>query len=120
MLHCLSIQLLMKSLMALIGGVLFYSLWLAALLLVRPTEGSILRSIAWMVAPLLTSLGFTVAVFLVERRTSLWRIYPWPLIGCILGSGVAYRFGPMLIVFGMLLAGTASVVLRELLTRRAI
>jgi hypothetical protein len=40
-------------------------------------------------------------------------IYRWPLVGCAIGAGVVYWFGPMLVVFGMLAAGTASVVLRE-------
>ena len=41
------------------------------------------------------------------------RILVWPLIGCAVGAGIVYWFGPMLIVFGMFVAGTASVALRE-------
>jgi hypothetical protein len=37
------------------------------------------------------------------------------MIGCAIGAAVVYWFGPMLIVFGMFAAGTASVALREVM-----
>jgi hypothetical protein len=43
----------------------------------------------------------------------------WPLIGCSLGAAAVFWFGPMLIVFGMFVAGTASVVVREVLLQLA-
>ncbi len=54
-------------------------------------------------------------VFLVrEGGMTFFQIYIWPLIGCSIGAGAVYWFGPMLIVFGMFVVGTASVALREM------
>ena len=66
--------------------------------------------------------GFAVGVTMAERlgkkgRTSFIRIYVWPLVGCAIGAAVVYPFGPMLIVFGMFAAGTASVLVREIVIR---
>ena len=47
------------------------------------------------------------------RKTRFFHILLWPLSGCAVGAGVVYWFGPMLIVFGMFAAGTASVIIRE-------
>jgi len=42
-----------------------------------------------------------------------FRIFVWPLFGCALGAIAVYWYGPMLIVFSMLAAEAASIVLRE-------
>ncbi len=39
--------------------------------------------------------------------------YKWCLAGCVIGAGIVWVFGPMLIVFGMFAIGTLSVVLHE-------
>jgi hypothetical protein len=67
-----------------------------------------------------TAAGFALGVTIVERltrtsRTRFLRIFVWPLIGCALGAGAVYWFGPMLIVFGMFAVGAASIVLREVI-----
>ena len=49
------------------------------------------------------------------RKSKILDILKWPLIGCTIGAGVVYWFGPMLVVFGMFAAGTAGIVLRETL-----
>jgi hypothetical protein len=94
-----------------------YALWLAAFLLAPGLEGFL-----WLLAPAVTALGFAAGMALFERlagtgRTPFLRLYAWPLAGCALGALVVYGFGPMLIVFGMLGAGTASVLAREVALR---
>jgi hypothetical protein len=96
-----------------LGGGLFYSLWLVAFL-----ESSILQIAMWFLAPVVTAVGYALGIVLGERLTKASptrfdRILIWPLIGCIVGAGIVVWFGPMLIVFGMFLLGTASVIMRE-------
>lgn len=98
------------------GG--FYSAWLVAFLLVGRFESPVLEALLGLLAPLVTAAGYAVGVTLFERlageaREGFLRILVWPLIGCTVGAGAVYWFGPMLIVFGMLVAGTAGVALRE-------
>jgi len=47
------------------------------------------------------------------RPKGFLRTFIWPLVGCVLGAVAVVWFGPMLIVFGMLVVGTGSVALRE-------
>ena len=89
-------------------------------LLTKPPSAcpAVLRGIGWLSAPLVTAAGFAAGLWIVERllgaaRTRFSRIFAWPLVGCALGAAAVFWFGPMLIVFGMFLAGTVSVVLRE-------
>ena len=96
----------------------FYSAWLAAFLLVDRLDSAVVETILWLSAPVATAAGFAAGVIAVERltgagKTGFWRIFLWPLIGCAIGAASVYWFGPMLIVFGMFAAGTASLVLRE-------
>ena len=65
-------------------------------------------------------MGFTAGIVIFEllpgsRKSKIIDIYKWMLIGCAVGGGVAFCFGPMLIVFGMFGLGTAAVGLREIL-----
>jgi hypothetical protein len=97
---------------------MFYSVWLAAFLLAAKLGSSVLEVIGWLSAPVATATGFATGIAIFEHltrtsKTKFFRIFTWPLIGCAIGAGVVYWFGPMLIVFGMLAAGTASVALRE-------
>ncbi len=69
-------------------------------------------------APVTTAAGFALGIALFERlaghsRTAFLRIFLWPLVGCAIGDGVVYWFGPMLIVFAIFAAGTASIAIRE-------
>ena len=121
---------------------LFYFVWMATFLLTRSLHNPIVEAALWLSAPVVTATGFATGIALSENnfalcaqfsrtklgscfwttpktgRTRFHRIFIWPLIGCAIGAGVVYWFGPMLIVFGMFVAGTASVVLREVLTWR--
>ena len=97
---------------------IFYFGWLAAFLLAAELGSSILEVIGWLSAPVATATGFATGIAIFEHltrtsKTKFFRIFTWPLIGCAIGAGAVYWFGPMLIVFGMFAAGTASVALRE-------
>lgn len=97
----------------------FYSAWLAVFLFIARSGNSVLEVIGWLSAPLVTALGFTIGVMIFEylaktRRVGLFYIFIWPAVGCVIGAGAVYWLGPMLIVFGMFIVGTASIVLREL------
>jgi len=77
------------------------------------------ETILRLLAPVVTAAGFAVGITVAERlgkrdEPSFIRIYVWPLVGCAIGATVVYPFGPMLIVFGMFAAGTASVAVREI------
>ena len=96
----------------------FYVGWMAVFIPAFKTGSVVLRGIGWLSAPVVTAAGFATGIAICEylartRRTDLLRMFRWPLIGCALGAGAVFPFGPMLIVFGMFAAGTASVALRE-------
>lgn len=83
------------------------------------SEEDILTTALWIVAPVITAIGFTTGAYLSERKllsrkTGFTRLLIWPLIGCMVGAWSVYCFGPMLIVFGMLSLGAISILLREL------
>ena len=117
-------QYIKKALVKIICSVLcagvLYFLWLAAFLLTAKENHPALRAFFWVFTPLATAVGFTAGIVLFERRSrkgrgGLLRIFIWPFVGCAVGAGVVYWFGPMLIVFGMFALGTASLILREIL-----
>jgi len=102
---------------SLIFGGILYVCWLGVFLLLN-TGGGMIETILWLIAPLVTGLGFGLGVYLVNKvlkkdPTPFHQITLWPILGCILGAVALYWFGPMLIVFSMLAAGTASICLRE-------
>ena len=109
---------LIRMLSSLLCAGIFYFAWMAAFLLVVQLGLAMLEAVLWLLAPVMTAAGFAVGMALLERltrtaRTKFVRVFVWPLIGCMIGAGVVYWFGPMLIVFGMFAAGTVSMVLRE-------
>lgn len=98
-------------------------MWMAAFIFLKDTGGQVVRVLLWLVAPVVTALGFAVGATLHERltegrRDSFARLYLWPVVGCSVGAVVVFPFGPMLVVFGMFLMGTASMILRELVCRK--
>jgi hypothetical protein len=103
---------------------LFYSLWLASFLqFVRPGSTTAPAAL-WLSAPVVTAAGFATGITIHERLTQqsrhpFLRILVWPLIGCAAGAGAVFWLGPMLIVFAMFGAGTAAVVLREVVLHLA-
>jgi hypothetical protein len=81
------------------------------------------RGLLWIIAPIITGLGFFAgaALYIRFRRLPhppLLRLYLYPLTGYSIGAAVVFPFGPMLIVFGMCLFGSLSILLFELVDFR--
>jgi hypothetical protein len=104
--------------LSLFSAGVFYFAWLAAFLLTASSDGSAAQIILWLLAPVVTAAGFSAGILIAERlfkadRSRPLHLFIWPLIGCAIGAAIVFWFGPMLIVFGMFAAGTASIMLRE-------
>lgn len=104
---------------SLLFACILYITWMAVFLLCTSVDSLVVETILWLLAPVTTAAGFAAGAAIMERRASktrasFLRTFVWPLLGCAVGAGVVYRFGPMLIVFAMLAAGTASMALREM------
>ena len=115
-------RLVVRLLLSALCAGLSYFVWLGGFLLSKDYTGPVMRGIFWVTAPLVTAIGFAAGIVAHERivrsaRTGFFRILLWPLVGCTIGAVAIYWYGPMLIVFGMFAAGTASIALRELLLR---
>jgi hypothetical protein len=98
----------------------FYVGWMAVFIPAFKTGSPVLQGIGWVSAPVVTAAGFAAGIWIAERlirtrKTRFSPIFVWPLAGCVVGAGAVFWFGPMLIVFGMFFAGTASVILRDVL-----
>ncbi len=114
------------ALSVLFAGI-FYIGWLAVFLTtLKDSQGPVI-AVWWIIAPAVTASGFATGMMtanglIAGQWESFFRTLVWPLVGCVLGAVSVVWFGPMLIVFGMFLAGTGSVLLREfvLLTGRGI
>ena len=109
---------LIKTALSLLCAGVLYTGWLAAFLLTVGLDSSVAQVIRWLSAPAVTAAGFAAGAAIFERiagvrKTKFFHILLWPLAGCAIGAGAVYWFGPMLIVFGMFAAGTASVIIRE-------
>ncbi len=117
-----------KRLVAVLGRVapsvifagVFYTGWMAVAIPITKSGfgGSAAQAVMWILAPIVTGLGFAAGLKIFELLTSsyktgFWEIYMWSLAGCAIGCGIVWGFGPMLIVFGMFVIGTLSVVLHE-------
>ena len=98
----------------------FYVLWLAAFLTTDRMGSPLVKAVGRLSAPVVTAAGFAAGVavlgFLTKNSNSKFlATFQWTLIGCTVGALAVVWFGAMLIVFGMFAAGTASVVLKEVL-----
>jgi hypothetical protein len=116
-------QAVFRVALSLLGAGVFYVAWLAAFLLTVPLDSPIVQTTLWLLAPVLSAAGFSAGILIAERlfksaRSRPLRLFIWPLIGCALGAAAVFSFGPMLIVFGMFGAGTASIILREVVRIR--
>jgi hypothetical protein len=113
---------LSRILVATLFGGFFYSIWLAVYLLLSPEDG-LLETILWLTVPVITAIGFTLGNIVFDRlwklpSTPFLTLISWPLLGCIVGAIAVYWFGPMLIVFSMLMLGTLSMMAREVLSSK--
>ncbi len=109
---------LVRMAFSLLCAIIFYLAWMASFILTTRLDSPVAETILWLLAPVITATGFAAGIMLRERlagqeRSRFLRIFIWPLIGCVIGAGIVYWFGPMLIAFAMLFTGTASIVLRE-------
>ena len=93
-------------------AVVFYTGWMAvAIPTVKSGFGGVgVKVVIWVLAPVLTGLGFAVGLKIFElfpgvEKGSFWITYKRYLLVCAIGGGVGFAFGPMLIVFGMFGAG---------------
>lgn len=98
---------------------IFYAGWLAIFLLTIKFVNYPVKVLLWLSAPLATALGFATGAWLSElltstRKIAFARTLIWPLIGCAIGASAISPFGPMLIVFGMFVLGTVSIIIREI------
>jgi hypothetical protein len=101
-----------------LGGGVLYIGWLAVFVWLDRLDSPPVEAGLWIMAPLATAAGFGLGAVVAERRAKAGRnrffqVWPWPLVGCALGALVAYPAGPMLVAFGMLFLGTASMALRQ-------
>jgi len=104
-------------------GAVFYVAWMALFLVCSAYCSPLLRGLLWILAPIVTGLGFFAgaALFIHFCRLPhppLQHLYLYPLIGCSIGAAVVFPFGPMFIVFGMCLLGSLSILLFELVDFR--
>jgi len=104
-------------------GAAFYLAWMGLFLVCSAYRSPLFRGLLWILAPIITGLGFFAgaALFIRFRRLPdppLQRLYLYPLTGCSIGAAVVFPFGPMLIVFGMCLLGSLSILLFEFVDLR--
>jgi hypothetical protein len=103
---------------SLVCAIVFYIAWMAAFILAARLDSPKVETILWLLAPVIAAAGFATGITIREHlagrtRPRFWRIFLWPLIGCAIGAGLVYSFGPMLMVFAIFFTGTASMALRE-------
>jgi len=111
---------LVRVVLSVIFAGIFYIGWLAIVIPIHESGfgGLFVKAVVWILAPILTGLGFALGIKIFELlpgtdKAGFWETYKWCLAGCTIGGGIVCVFGPMLIVFGMFAAGTVSVVLHE-------
>jgi hypothetical protein len=108
---------------SLVGAGIFQLAWLAFCIPAFKMDSLALKVIGWTSGPIIVGAGFAAGVWVSERlgttrRTPFLHAFAWTLIACSIGAGVVFWYGPMLIVFGMFVAGTVSVALREVVLLR--
>ena len=104
-------------------GAAFYLAWMAFFLASSPYHSPLFRGLLWIVAPIVTALGFSAgAAFCIRFRRlphpPFRHLCLYPLTGCSIGAAVVFPFGPMLIVFGMCLLGALSMLVFEVVDFR--
>ena len=108
---------MIRLFMAIVTGGVGYMLWLVAFLLLPATPT--LRTVLWVLAPVVTGAGYALGAHLGERATGIERsswlsLFLWPVLACGIGALITYQFGSMLVVFGVMVAGALAALVREL------
>ncbi len=114
---------ILKMAVALLGGGLTYSAWLVLFLSTFTLDGLLWQATLWLLAPIVTAVGFAAGAAIHERcvgviPASFRELFAWSFVGCAVGALAVVWFGPMLIVFAMLVAGTAAIGLRDFMALR--
>jgi hypothetical protein len=119
------LDMLARTAFSILFGGLFYTGWMAVSIPVFKAElgRPVLTALLWLLAPIATAVGFATGVKMFElrpgaRKSKFANVLKWSLVGCGVGAAVVVWFGPMLIVFGMFMAGALSVALREVMGAR--
>jgi hypothetical protein len=117
---CVSVP---RFIVSVLFGAAFYLAWMALFLACSAHRSPLFPGLLWILAPIITGLGFFAgaALFIRFRRLPhppLHHLYLYPLTGCSISAAVVFPLGPMLIVFGMCLLGSLSIVLFELVDLR--
>ena len=116
------LRLLIKVGFSLLCGGILFTVWLALFLLTNNFVRPFLETVLWFIAPIFTASGFALGIIFYERltktrRTKFVQAFIWALVGCIIGALVVYWFGPMLIVFSMLMMGSLAMAVREVFVK---
>jgi hypothetical protein len=109
---------LSRFVVSVLFGAGFYLGWMALFLICSPHLPPLGRGALWILAPIVTGLGFAAGAVLFNRirrlrQPAFGQFSLYPLIGCSVGAAVVFPFGPMLIVFGMGLLGSLAMLLFE-------
>ena len=120
----LFLRISVKTAVSLLLAGVFYAAWLAVFLAAARLEQAQLERAMFILAPVVTAAGFATGTALVERvrnetRTGFFLSWVWALSGCVVGAIVVYWYGPMLIVFTMLVGGTIAVAYRDFTRTRS-
>ena len=99
----------------------FYTGWMAVAIPVFKSGPLFAKALCWLSAPVVTAAGFACGIVIFKllpgaRKSRRRDIVLWPLVGCAIGAGVVFYFGPMLIVFAMFGLGTASILTKEIIS----
>ncbi len=114
---------ILRLFLSVLGAGSLYTLWMVVGIPGARTGPGPAAIAIFALAPIATAIGYAVGMQLGEgitgRRARGFRnAWVWALVGCLIGALVAYPFGPMLIVFGMFLVGTAAMTVREFRLRQ--
>ncbi|MHB8863271.1 MAG: hypothetical protein ACYC6N_12750 [Pirellulaceae bacterium] len=109
--------LILVTVSVLVAGV-FHIGWLAAFIPAAKSGITALKILGWLSAPVVTAVGYALGLWMGERlhttrKIDFLRIFVWPWVGCSLGAAALSWIGPMWVGIGIVIGGTASVMLRE-------
>ncbi len=98
-------------------GAAFHAAWVALFIFtVSQGASGVVRAILWLIAPIVTAVGFGLGLTLLQRqhpqpRTGFARAFVTALSGCAIGAVIMSPIGPMFVGFGVLGGGTVAVAI---------